>query len=223
MTKRIKSITLALVALLLSMMLLVAGTYALFTDSATMKTHLQAGTLNAQLLRKGYTNYTLDASGYLQTDVHTDSPYLDVSNLPTDPSASGYVNVFGMDINDRIAPTAQLSANMQLKNGGTVAFIYELEITPVAGYGAELLSQLVLSVTVGQNTYTAAAGQLVLKGTPDNDGKVPADWHVTAGQAKDFTVTVSFKDEADNNLAQDQTVVFDLTVKAVQATKGPSA
>ncbi len=223
MTKGLKSIAFAMIGLLLSVTLLIAGTYALFSDSATMKTHLQAGTLDAQLLRKGYTTQSLDANGYLQTDVHTDSPYLDVSNLPTDVNASNYVNVFGMDLNDRIAPTAQMSADMQIKNNGSVAFVYEIEIVPVAGYGADLLDQLSLSVTVNGTTYGAEAGVLVLKGTPDQEGKVPADWHVFAGQAKDFTVTVSFADQADNNDAQDQTVVFDLTVKAVQATKGPSA
>ena len=223
MTKGIKSIAFALIALLLSMTLLIAGTYALFSDSATMKTHLQAGTLDAQLLRKGYKTQLLGANGYMQTETHTDNPYLDVSKLPTDPKASDYVNVFGMDVTDRIAPTATLSADMQIKNNGSVAFIYEISISPVAGYGADLLDQLSLTLTVDGNVYTAQAGQLVLKGTPDNEGKVPADWHVSAGQAKDFTVTVTFADQADNNDAQDQMVVFDLTVTAVQATKGPSA
>lgn len=223
MKRGFKSIALSMVGLLLSVTLLVAGTYALFSDSATMKTHLQAGTLDAQLLRKGYTTQSLDDKGYLQTDVHTDSPYLDVSNLPTNPSASNYVNVFGMDLDDKISPTAEMSADMQIKNNGSVAFIYEIEILPVAGSGAELLEQLTLSVTVNGTTYQADAGELTLKGTPDSDGKVSADWHVPAGQSKDFTVTVTFADQADNNDAQGQTVVFDLTVKAVQATKGPSA
>jgi predicted ribosomally synthesized peptide with SipW-like signal peptide len=223
MTKRIKSITFALIALLLSMMLLIAGTYALFSDSATMKTHLQAGTLDAQLLRKGYTTQTLDSRGYLQTETHTDSPYLDVSALPADPTASDYVNVFGMDLSDRIAPTATMSADMQIKNNGSVAFIYEIEIVAVTGAGADLLDQLALSITIGGKTHKVDAGVLVLKGTPDSQGRVSADWHVAAGTAKDFTVTVSFADLANNNDAQDQTVVFDLIVRAVQATKGPSA
>ena len=128
-----------------------------------------------------------------------------------------------MDLSDRIAPTATMSADMQIKNNGSVAFIYEIEIVAVTGAGADLLDQLALSITIGGKTHNVDAGVLVLKGTPDSQGRVSADWHVAAGTAKDFTVTVSFADLANNNDAQDQTVVFDLIVRAVQATKGPSA
>jgi hypothetical protein len=128
-----------------------------------------------------------------------------------------------MDLSDRIAPTATMSADMQIKNNGSVAFIYEIEIVAVTGAGADLLDQLALSITIGGKTHKVDAGVLVLKGTPDSQGRVSADWHVAAGTAKDFTVTVSFADLANNNDAQDQTVVFDLIVRAVQATKGPSA
>ena len=52
MSKTIKKIGLAIVAIALEVALLIAGSYALFTDTITVSHHLQAGKLEATLTRK---------------------------------------------------------------------------------------------------------------------------------------------------------------------------
>lgn len=68
-----RTVLLSVMVITLCMMLLVTGTYALFTDTAKISNHLQARNLNLKLERVGLEGNTLNAKGELETKTYTAS------------------------------------------------------------------------------------------------------------------------------------------------------
>ena len=220
MSKTIKKIGLAIVAIALEVALLIAGSYALFTDTITVSHHLQAGKLEATLTRKTLMGNQIDVNGYL-------ADYEGEKNV--DFSAATSKNVF--DLEDvLIVPGMYREATMELSNGGDVAFSYWVEIVlqnPEAAKDVAFSDQLLVSVTT-QNT---GAGMSLTEQPIENDGK-----KITIGSKENpvgvvelstsqtFSVKIEFKDYGDamdnvNNNAKDGQLQFDMIVHAVQVVK----
>ena len=220
MSKTIKKIGLAIVAIALEVALLIAGSYALFTDTITVSHHLQAGKLEAMLTRKTLMGNQIDVNGYL-------ADYEGEKNV--DFSAATSKNVF--DLEDvLIVPGMYREATMELSNGGDVAFSYWVEIVlqnPEAAKDVAFSDQLLVSVTT-QNT---GAGMSLTEQPIENDGK-----KITIGSKENpvgvvelstsqtFSVKIEFKDYGDamdnvNNNAKDGQLQFDMIVHAVQVVK----
>ena len=198
-------------AILLCMSIIVGMTYALFTDSVSVKNHLQAGNLEISLKRKSLKYCVLNDEGVLAED---EAGELDLTD-PTDK------NVFELDKeNVVIVPGSYFDAEMEIANNGNVAFTYSVTIVLSEDSDYEFAKQLQVTVThPGQ-------AEPVTKKLSDFAGglEIPMG-SVNVEQDPDvFNVRVDFIDDEndasiDNNSVQENSVEFDLVVKAIQAAE----
>ncbi len=236
--KRTKLLT-AIGALVCSLALLVGGTYALFTDEAKITNHLQAGTMELTLVRTNYQHNLLNERGFI-ADVTPEG-----SDADMDFSEANEENLFGLTAETLFAPGASATANLTISNqkqdavdatitddeavdtSSDVAFGYWLELV-VADDSQDVALKHQLEVTVVVNpgeddeyTYTQLLGgdatSFAIRPTES-----PYIGILGVGDAQNFDVTVTFMnmdtDGSINNLAKNNSVTFDLIVKAVQVT-----
>lgn len=216
-TNRKRALLVSASVILLCMTIIVGMTWALFTDTQKVTNHLQAGDLSITLKRTELTKTTLNAQGKLVTSA-PDTTTKNFSN-PTDE------NVFGIVEGEKIVPGTKYVAKMQIENNSDVAFGYWIEIvctgkTDGGTDGAELANQLKVTVNTGSDASAFVNDGLTVKGA--NDGYIG---ELIIGASADFTVTIEFLDSfvaangiGHNDLAQGDSLSFDLIVHAVQAT-----
>lgn len=207
--KRLKGLVLAMVSILLCVTTVVAGTFALFSDTVNVTNHLESGTLNVTLERASATKTILTSDGYL-TEVTVGEK--DFSDANTD-------NLFGLVAGDKIVPGSVLNANMTIKNDSTVAFGYYVKVVLSSDSGKvsdqELAQQLKVTVTGDRTVSTKLSDGVFVGGESDVISKVGV------GEQKTFSVKVEFVNDAidttvDNNEAMSKNVYVDFIVYAVQ-------
>lgn len=211
-TNRKRALLVSASVILLCMTIIVGMTWALFTDTQKVTNHLQAGDLSITLKRTELTKTTLNAQGKLVTSA-PDTTTKNFSN-PTDE------NVFGIVEGEKIVPGTKYQASMQIENHSDVAFGYWIEIVCTdKTNGADLAKQLKVTVNTGADASASVNDGLTVGSSSNYVGELIID--ATA----EFTVTVEFLDSfvAENNidhndLAQGESLSFDLVVHAVQAT-----
>lgn len=204
MRSKIKVLITATFAIVGAVALLVAGTYALFSDSISIDNHLQAGTLKAKLERTSLNMVTLDPeTGYLVE--HSDDEIKDFTE-----SSMLSENIFGLEEDSLIVPTTFYEVTMKLSNDGSVAFDYTVNIVLTSESNA-LAEQLKVTVDGdAENAKYLSDGETILaSGTLD---KTEGSGFIT------FTIRIEFMNQNNNNDAQDLKVDFDLMVKAIQRT-----
>ena len=219
MSKRVRVITLSCVTVLCCIAIIIAGTFALFTDDVQVTNHLQAGNLKVKLTRNSYCNLLLNNQGLLEEVT---------SDVDTDFTGANPSNIFGLVPSTdevegtKLVPGCVLEATFTLDNIGDVAFNYYLQFTlnlqdeEVAN---ALANQLELTITVGDNEPldTVKLSELGENNTLTT-GTLAQILSKSSGQ---FTVKLEFvnitSDEITNNLAQGQAVYVDMYVHAVQA------
>lgn len=215
MTKKKRSILMSVLTLMLCLALVAGGTYALFTDSATIQNHLQAGTLDVKLTRVELVKTTLDGKGFLvKGDPNTER---------VDFSEKINRNLFDITNTEKIVPGTKYEAKLELKNESDVAFGFWIDVVCTdKTKGEDLAKQL--KVTVLSDEHYAYVGDgLTVKGDSSDYIDVLA-----IGDTVTFTVIVEFVDShvdntiGPNDLAQGEEIHFDLIVSAVQVTKEPT-
>ncbi len=204
MHKKKSIIILSCISIIVSLLLIVTSTMALFTDQITINHHLQAGTLKMTLVRENLKVKTLDETGCL---IEKENPNeKDFTNETND-------NIFDITKDQKIAPGCKYEAQMRLENHSDVAYEYYFEIV-VNTKDLNLNQQLKVTITkedgVPQVFYL-------------NNGLMIGNKTQTFGQVlKDdtgrFKIAIEFENKADNvnNLAQDENLVFDVIVYAIQ-------
>ena len=202
---KMKILLSASVLAMLSVSLLVGGTYALFSGSASAKTHLKAGNLNVSLERTHYSKTVLNSDGYLVTK--EDDETVDFTNASDK-------NIFGLEENELIVPTSKFSADLKISNKGSVAFDYKIKLdADLETSGTNLIKQLQVKIDQdGATTCTKLLSEcddLVLF-----SGKMK-----TSDEACKFSISLEFVDDNSNNLAKDEETSFDLMVEATQRTQ----
>ena len=211
-TNRKRALLVSSSVILLCMTVIVGMTWALFTDTQKVNNHLQAGDLSITLKRTELTKTTLNAQGKLVTSA-PDTTTKNFSN-PTDE------NVFGIVDGEKIVPGTKYQASMQIENHSDVAFGYWIEIVCTdKTNGADLAKQLKVTVNTGSDASASVNDGLTVGSSSNYVGEL------IIGATAEFTVTVEFLDSfvAENNidhndLAQGESLSFDLVVHAVQAT-----
>lgn len=207
MGKRRRTLLIAAMSIMLSVAMLVAGTYALFSDSVTVENHLVAGTLQVTLVRTKLEQRKLDADGVVKDLAADDNPE-DFTHATTK-------NIFGMEEGELIAPSSSYKATMRVTNGGTVAFDYIVRIKLGTSGDKQSDEDLCRQVKVVVNGDTENARYLYE--CADNDLEVLRGRIVAGGSQAIFTIQLIFENRSDNNNAQAQKAWFDLTVEALQA------
>ena len=207
-----KRILLSSCSVIVACMAVVIGmTWALFTDSLSVKNHLQAGDLSISLRRTNLEYCVLGADGKLA--VNTIEEDLDFTEASEN-------NIFGIDAqNMLIVPQSYFTAEMELINKGNVAFTYDVAIK-LEGAADKLAGQLEITVTGPNGSQTIILDQSKESEKILYSGEMLKE---TTTNAQKFTVTVKFLDDKttsgiNNNLAQGQNAIFDLTVTATQYT-----
>ena len=191
----------------------VGATYALFSDSETITHHLESGGLNITLLRTAYTKTSLNDEGYLEST--SDNEEVDFSKETNE-------NIFGLEEDEYLVPQSSYEASLRLMNGKKVNDVYEVSSTAFAynvklivdeDSDAELLSQLRVTVSYGDN------GKIEKKMSEFGNSPIFSGVMEKRDFRTDFTIKVSFDDSEDNNEAQEKKASFDLKVEAIQLTE----
>lgn len=215
-----KTLVVAAIAIILCLLLMVTGTYALFSDDATVSNHLQAGTLEVSMTRTKLVKNALDEKGYLSET--TDEEPLTI--LPTTDDAS--VNLFGMDENDVIVPGCFYEATVEITNGGSVAFNYYIEIVGSEDFDEAWANQLAISLCLldeegneieGKEAVGYVGAEDITIGGSDN----PVGVMEANATAQSFKIRLEFVDSNMNNDVQGKALTFDFVVHAVQLTEAP--
>lgn len=214
MAKIVRRVFVSLAAIALCIALIVAGSYALYTDGVTIRNHLVAGSMQITLVRTNLISTQLDGNGYLAT---TESNPDDDEKLYVDFSDETEENVFGLN-GSKIVPCSSYTAEMLLKNDSDVAFSYWVEIVLESKYkDTALAKQLKITVDVEDDEQDAVSKTLN-EGASIGSESAPVGC-VTIGKSQAFSITVTFEDLTSNNAAQSQEVQFDLIVHATQVTE----
>lgn len=201
--KNIRNLMFSCLVIMVCIATIAAGTYALFSTSVKIENHLQAGTVKAEL-------YRVD----LVKKVGTNAEESDSTEINLTTTQIGEPNVFGLTSTDLIAPGNYFRVRLQVKNVGTLAFVCSEEIVfDQASKNTELYKQIETSLYKDNNGAMSTE-------------EIDAVDVAPMGQAGDsvyFWLELKFIDKADNsdgtndnNLAQAQSVKFDLVIKAIQ-------
>ncbi|MBQ8229836.1 MAG: hypothetical protein IJZ32_03980 [Clostridia bacterium] len=216
MKRRAKTLLLSCMTIVMSVMVLIAGSFALFSEDKNVRMHLIAGSLDAKLERTALVTTKLNEKGYLVT---VEEQTAEDAAVPFTEETTA--NVFGLGANEKIVPCTVLSATMCLTNDGDVAFGYWLEIKAEEGYEtSELAKQIKITVTPGNGE--ASKSQYVSDGLSigSSDDMLGT---IEVGKAATFTVKIEFESRSDNNAAQNAETIFDLIVHATQETDDPNS
>lgn len=203
---RMKAIVFSAVIALLSVSLLVLGTFALFSDSSESNVHLQAASLEARLYRTSLSGNRLGEDGTLK-------PFEESRRVDLEKEDSA---IFSLE---NVVPGVEQTAVLSIENHGGVAFDYSVSVVNVAAESAAdkaLAQQLKITVSPAEgepevfylNEYEEKGQNLKL-------GTLAADESVTKAE---FSVKVEFvSGETIDNSAMNGKAVFDLRVDAVQS------
>lgn len=215
-----KRVLLVSCAVIMLCVCVIAGmSYALFTDSVSVKNHLKAGNLDVTLTRTNLEYCVLDEVGEL-----------DVTTVEEDYDFTGRTdeNVFGIDSSDiRIVPGSYFDAEMQIANAGNTAFNYRISIRLVQD--SALAEQLKVIVTDCEGNEQTAMLTDLASGMEIDTGKMkvgdePQTFHVRveflndSDYNRELPEETPIEDYMHNNEAQSKLAVFDLVVTATQAT-----
>lgn len=205
MTKKKRTLLVSFSIIVLCLCAMVGMTYALFTDSVLVKNHLAAGNLDITLTRTNLEYRVLDDNGYLETITVTDD---------LDFTSSTKENIFGIDAEGMlITPGSYFDADLKITNDGNVAFTYSVTIK-LSSEANKLAEQMIVTITHSDGSLTVKKLSELSSSLTMEAGTMGAN-----DLAKSFSVKILFDDLSSNNLAKDQTAVFDIVVNAVQATK----
>lgn len=207
---KVVTIVLAVVIVALSVGLIIGGTYSLYTDQATVTNHLNAGELEITLARTALTTKTIDNSTGLLTETVYPEGEVDFTDSTTQ-------NVFEINDGTKIIPGSKFDASMKIRNDGTIAFTYWIEIRFASEVSSALAEQLKVTVTTADGTETTA---FLSSGLVIGSSGAPIGMLLTR-QSTTFDVTIEFLELGAevNDAAQGESIDFDLVVHAVQVVE----
>lgn len=208
MEKRMRVLLLSVVTILIGVMVLVGGTFALFSDTVTVNNHLEAGSLKVGLKRTNYQQHVLDENGKM----HEMSDNTIVDLLDTKDKVFNITNA---------VPTSWYSATIEVSNLGDIAFDYGVrilwnEVGSATEKQIKFAEQIMITVS---ETNGAQIKEFKLVNYDGNDieiGTISKKSDSTATQS--FIVKAEFLNTPDNNETQLITLDFDLQVYALQNT-----
>ena len=226
--KKLRTLLMCTLSIMLCMATVVVGTYALFTDKVTLNNHLQAGTLEISLVRTKLTKTELTERGYLETSELPDGENgKDFSSTNTTNE-----NVFGITDGTLVVPGSSYQADLKLTNGGSVAFTYTVAIV-FDGVDSDALKDQALAeqlrITAGKSETTEETKTKMLydiKLEQDDTLAIFTDELAATDPSVNFFVKVEFVNNTDNttnNAAKNGEVKFDIVVSAFQKTTAPSS
>ncbi len=205
-SKRTKTLLLSALALCICTILIVGGTYALFTDTVTVNNHLEAGNLDVGLYRIKYQNHVLNSSGLMATSG------IDTSRVDLTKNSAKLFNVV------QAVPTSWYEATIEVSNLGSTAFVYGVRVLWKPNSNATdndeaFAEQLKITITSAKLT---APVEFMLKDCESYE--IALGYLLKNAGVETFTVRAEFVNVPNNNSAMLATLDFDLQVYAMQKT-----
>lgn len=209
MSSRIRVIFMSCITIMVCVAVMAVGTFALFAETFKVTNHLTAGTLDVTLHR----TYLL--AGNTNSSVTVDNT--DRVNFTN--TNSSQANIFGST--NAICPGAYFEATMELVNSSDsdVDVNYTIEIVLSADQtkpeNKALLDQMEVTIYKADVNNVKGAEYGLQSATKTQETKL------AIGQTAYFIVRVEFvngnaQNGFNNDLAQNGTISFDMTVNAVQ-------
>ena len=214
-TKR--ALLLSGVTILLCFTIVIGMTIALFSDTDSVYNHLQAGTLEVTLKRTRLEKTFYVGGRDLKNEINENViDFTDKTTLDR--------NVFDILANEKIVPGCKYVATMQVENHSDAPFGYWIAVKcSDETKDSSLAKQLWVTVESGDTKVEDFVGNSLTVGD-EGSGYLG---YVAIGEADSFTVTVEFLDSAvsdkemdSNDLTQNESILFDLVVYAVQVPAG---
>ncbi len=229
-----KTMLICMIIIAVCAMLVMGGTYALFTDTDTYNNRLQAGKLDISLTRVEYIEKVLDANGYMvesepdKTKVsltEDNSPLFKVTN--EDQVSDGTPATI-------IVPTTWYQSKIEVGNNGDVAFDYGVRVTykqTDTPYDTEKVDALKkqIRITIFYDDDDTPRDAFFLKDAEGRD--ISLGTMVKNGEVQNFTIKMEFVDDKeinagitdealyqDNDLVQNMALNVDIQVYATQKT-----
>ena len=218
--KKINALLLSAVTILMSVTLMVVGSFALFSDTVTIQNSQQAGELKVTLIRASVVTTNLNASGV--TETATDDADKTFEELKNE-------SVFGFSDEDMLIPGMYSEASFVIANESDVAFGYYVKVELDDENNVKLAEQMKVSVVTGltvsgdETNYTCATNADV-----ESFEKMLSEG-LTVGAEDDFigTVAVGTKQGFSIRLTFDEgatedymnlSTAFKVTIYAIQNT-----
>lgn len=196
------------IILVLCLLVISLGTYSLFSQTVSVKTHLRAGVLETKLERINLKYNKLNSLGLLED-------YENIDNVDFTNTSSTNKNIFDLSNDVLLVPGNYYEATMVLSNEGDVAFNYWLEIIVQEEVKTSLSQQIKIVVTTYQEEGEVEKTSFLNEGLLIGSELLPLD-EVLVNEEKTFKVRIEFIHSDMNNSAMEEEVNFDLTVYAVQ-------
>ena len=190
------------ISLLLACAVVIA-TYSILGKPEDGTTYLRAGSLELELVRTGLDYCVPNDSGYLERVVLSEE---------TDFTDSTEEGIFGKGGSTALVPGSYLDATMELRNRGTVAVAYRIELRATGERNA-LAEQLTVTLRSADGTVTS----FPLAELPD--GAILLEGSMGANESsQSFGLRIEFPDRSDNNAAKGAMAGLDFLITATQAT-----
>ena len=207
MEKRTKTMLFSALTLLVCTVLIVGGTFALFTDSVTVNNHLSAGNLEVGLYRTSYRECVL-GTDCLMSESAENTDRIDLCAV-----GSMLFNV------TNAVPTSWYQATIEVSNLGSTAFDYGMRILWEANDDETdndevFASQIKITIT---SEKLEEAVEFMLDECADHD--ISLGYLLKGTGAEAFTVKAEFVDDGNNNSAMLANLSFDVQVYATQKTE----
>ncbi len=225
-----KTLLFSVMALFICTSLIVGGTYALFTDTVDVNTHLKAGNLDVTLKCTKYSYTVLTEDGIMKT-----------VDADTCPDLSTNKPLF-KDM--KAVPTTKHTATVFIGNAGSTAFTYGVRITwngVTSDNDKALANQIKITIVNTMGTLLDTSDDVTKTfmlancESADNDFNLgyllAGENNETAGEGNNIIITAEFLDDGrpgvdtnviKNNDAMNGEVTFDIQVYAVQMTEMPT-
>ena len=213
MGKSIRTVLVAAMTACLCLVLIIGGTYALFSDSVTVNSHLAAGRLKVGLDMVGYQECVLGNDGTLVVGDYEEKN-IDLTSTTTDD-----ITIFNAE---KVVPGCWYEATLELSNSGDVAFDYGIRMLWDGENATEsqkaLAEQMQITVTEGDTQLAEfMLSEYETAGSSQN-GDILLGYMLKGDAAKTIVVRAEFIDDENNNVAQLSSVSFDLQIYATQKT-----
>lgn len=219
MRKRTKTLLLSILTLCICTALVAGGTYALFTDKATVNNHLSAGNLDVGLHRITYQECVLDNKGLMAVSAK------DTKRVDLTKDNSVLFNVVDA------VPTSWYEATIEVSNLGSTAFDYGMRIiwkpnNDPTDNDVVFARQIKITVTSDKISRSTTDGNgnpvtvnyvtFMLNESKNHD--ISLGHLLKNAGTETFTVKAEFIDHDNNNSAMLATLDFDVQVYATQKT-----
>jgi len=218
--KKINTLLLSAVTLLMSVTLMIAGSFALFTDTVTIQNSLQAGELKVTLVRASVTTSVLQDNGVVENV--TDGADKSFADLATE-------SVFGFAEDDKLVPGIYSEAAFVIANESDVAFGYYVKVELDDAENVKLAEQMNVTIVTGltvsgdKTNYECATNADVKTFEKKlNEGlTVGAEGDfigtVEVGKMQGFSIRLTFDEGASKDYMNLETG-FKVTIYAIQNT-----